>query len=175
MTAYTKWDDLMSYGKCVFVVVVVVFVVVVFVVVVVVGEGFCCWGRLFLSKNKQDSLVFIFFGSHHSSTTVCCCWHNTYSVHMKFYRCVHLFLPLSLLHFLSSTFSSVNDPNRPKSTGTSPAFHTSELWTRAITEVVAVLGTLSGVGFVLLTAFLAIWLFTASAAAAAICTGVRKF
>ena len=70
--------------------------------------------------------------------------------------------------------SYVNDPNRPKSTGTSPAFHTSELWTRAITEVVAVLGTLSGVGFVLLTAFLAIWLFTASAAAAAICTGVRK-
>jgi hypothetical protein len=52
------------------------------------------------------------------------------------------------------------------------AYHTSELWTRAITEVVAVLGTLSGIGFVLVTTFLAIWLFTASVKAAFICTCV---
>ena len=42
----------------------------------------------------------------------------------------------------------------------------------AITEVIAVLGTMSGIGFVLLSAFLAIWSFTSSARAAAVCTGV---
>jgi len=66
--------------------------------------------------------------------------------------------------------SFVNE-DAPKSTG-GAAFHTSDLWTRAITEVVAVLGTLSGIGFVLVTTFLALWLFTASARAAAICTSV---
>ena len=69
-----------------------------------------------------------------------------------------------------SMLTQVNE-DAPKSTG-GPAFHTSDLWTRAITEVIAVLGTMSGIGFVLLSAFLAIWSFTSSVRAAAVCTGV---
>ncbi len=51
-------------------------------------------------------------------------------------------------------------------------FHTSELWTRAVTEVIAVTGTVTGIALVLISSFLAVWLFTSSARAAAICTGV---
>merc|ERR1711871_1898798 len=61
----------------------------------------------------------------------------------------------------------IND-GAPSSAGI--AFHTSKLWTRAITEVIAVTGTVTGVSLVLLSSFLVVWLFTSSARAAMICS-----
>jgi hypothetical protein len=63
----------------------------------------------------------------------------------------------------------VND-GAPASAGA--AFHTSELWTRAVTEVIAVTGTLTGVSLVLVSSFLVVWLFTSSVRAAMLCTVV---
>lgn len=77
------------------------------------------------------------------------------------------FKAMAASHLWDKALEFVNH-DAPQSAG--KAFHASELWTRAITEVIAVTGTVTGVSLVLISSFLVVWLFTSSTRAAVICT-----